>query len=78
MKPLRDVFADAVLASTEVPQIAKDRIGEATVIEEHAFDETYIEFLDEQIQLNARGDEWSARLRKRREGLLPFTNRRSG
>lgn len=38
-------------------------------LQRSTFDETYLRFLDEQIGLNARGDEWSARLSERRRAL---------
>ncbi len=41
-------------------------------MEESCFDSTYLDFLDEQIELNARGDEWSDRLRRRRSGLADW------
>jgi hypothetical protein len=46
-----------------------------SAVEEHAFDQSYISFLDTQIRLSPRGPEWTNRLKKRREGLLSFTGR---
>lgn len=60
----------------DLPQIGKERVHTALHVEEHSFDSSYIEFLDEQIRLNARGDEWSSRLRDRRQHLAPFANQR--
>ena len=34
-------------------------------------DDSYINFLDEQIRLGARGEAWTARLSRRRTGLAP-------
>jgi len=42
-------------------------------LEEHRFDESYIEFLDTQIRLNPRGPGWTERLKHRRAALLSFT-----
>lgn len=44
-------------------------------VDEHVFDESYIQFLDQQIELNARGDAWSERLRRRRDVLATWTDR---
>jgi len=76
MDPLRNVFSEAVLGCADLPQIGKDQVHHARHIEEHTFDSTYIDFLDEQIRLNARGDEWSNRLRHRRLQMAPFTDQR--
>ena len=70
------VFSRAVTNSPDLPQPVIDRVHQSRNIEEHSFDETYIEFLDEQITLNARGDEWSDRLRIRMERLRPFVNKK--
>jgi hypothetical protein len=45
-----------------------------SALEEHRFDESYIEFLDTQIRLNARGNDWTDRLKQRRKALAPFLN----
>ncbi len=76
MDPLRNVFSEAVLRCADLPQVGKEQVDDARQIEEHTFDSTYIEFLDEQIRLNARGDEWSKRLRKRRLQMAPLTDQR--
>jgi hypothetical protein len=52
------------------------RIGakRKAAIEEHSFDESYLEFLDTQISLAPRGPEWTERLKLRREALTPYCN----
>ena len=70
----KDTFVSAVERCTELPQAVREAARESAV-EEHSFDQSYIAFLDTQIGLNPRGPEWSERLKKRREGLLPFTGR---
>jgi hypothetical protein len=71
---LRDQFIAAVSNSPDVPNDLKDNARNVTALEQHEFDRTYIQFLDEQIELNARGEEWTSRLRRRREALHPFCN----
>jgi hypothetical protein len=57
-----------------MPQAVRETARQSAV-EEHFFDQSYIAFLDTQIRLSPRGPEWTERLKKRREGLLPFTGR---
>ena len=51
---------------------SSDSASSVTEIRTSSFDVTYLEFLDEQIKLNARGDEWSRHLRARRSGLADW------
>jgi hypothetical protein len=69
---IRDIFTEAVCQSQALPQVVRDHVRDALAVEESQFDESYIEFLDTQIRLEARGPEWTARLRQRREGLRSF------
>jgi len=41
-------------------------------IEEHCFDQSYLEFLDTQIRLSPRGPEWTERLKTWRTNLAPW------
>lgn len=71
----KDTFIAAVQGCQELPQSVREAAIQASV-EEHSFDESYIAFLEEQIELSPRGPTWTERLRKRREDLIPFTGRR--
>jgi hypothetical protein len=64
------LFNEVVRAADDLP--AELRAGELTDCRESCFDETYVEFLDEQIELSPRGPEWTERLTTRRKGLAPF------
>ena len=66
------LFIAAVRATLSLPDLLSENAEDATALEEHRFDESYIEFLDEQIQLSPRGPEWTARLIRRRAALLPY------
>jgi hypothetical protein len=70
----KDKFVNAVERCAELPQEVRDAARQSAV-EQHSFDESYIAFLDTQIRLSPRGPEWAERLKRRREGLLPFTGR---
>ena len=45
------------------------------VAEQKTVTESYLDFLKEQISLNARGEEWTAILRRRLNALDPFKGR---
>jgi hypothetical protein len=66
------LFVEAVRAMENLPASLREHAGDVTALDEHRFDESYIEFLDTQIRLSSRGPEWTARLTRRRAALLPF------
>ncbi len=70
----KDAFVTAVERCQELPQSVREAARQSAV-EQHCFDQSYIAFLDTQIRLSPRGPEWTERLKRRREGLLPFTGR---
>jgi hypothetical protein len=70
-----ETFLSAVERCPEISEVIRAGVVWSAV-EEHSFDQTYIDFLDTQIRLSPRGPEWTERLRRRRQGLLPFTGRR--
>ena len=70
----QSVFAKAV-ASSELPKRVRGAVSDAQAVESHCFDDSYIAFLDEQIELNAKGDAWTERLRLRCSRLSPYCNR---
>lgn len=55
-----------------MPALLREHAPDVTGLEEHRFEQSYIEFLDKQIRLNPRGPDWTARLVRRRAALLPF------
>jgi hypothetical protein len=69
---IRQDFIAAVRNCSDLPQSVRVAAATAQGLEETCFDSTYLDFLDEQIELNARGDEWSDRLRRRRFGLADW------
>ena len=68
----RDAFTVAVHNCAKLPKFVRNAASSVVEIETSTFDVTYLEFLDEQVELNARGDEWSQRLRLRRSGLADW------
>ncbi|MDB2687123.1 hypothetical protein N9Y42_07905 [Mariniblastus sp.] len=67
-----DTFVAAVRNCLALPECVRNSAASVAGIRTSSFDVTYLEFLDEQIELNARGDEWSDRLRGRRAGLADW------
>ena len=68
----RQLFIDVVRAATDVPAQLTAVAADVRGCELSSFDESYIEFLDTQIRLGARGPEWTERLTRRRAGLSPY------
>lgn len=60
------------LCEQSVDEIARDN---RVRIEVKLFDKSYIQFLQEQIELGVRGDEWTDLLRKRKSALSPWVGR---
>jgi len=69
-----ELFIEVVRNSNELPSEVRSGVHEARGVEESRFDESYIQFLDEQIRLSPRGPEWTKILERRRTGLRPFCN----
>ena len=68
----RDTFINAVHNCAVLPELVRNAASSVVGIETSTFDKTYLEFLEQQVELNARGDEWSQRLRLRRSGLADW------
>lgn len=66
---IRDILIHAVSECDDLPPQVRDSALPVVGVEESSFDSTYLDFLSQQIELNARGDEWSQRLRDRMLGL---------
>lgn len=69
---LKTLFLEAIHAAQDLPDALRAHAEEVVDLEEHRFDKSYIEFLDEQIVLSARGPEWTEILKRRRAALLPY------
>jgi len=69
-----ETFIEAVFQCQKLPENIRLRARDAIVVSLRSFDESYIKFLDEQIQLAPRGPEWAEMLRQRRDGLRDLCN----
>jgi hypothetical protein len=65
------LFVEVLSNATGLPQL-RGQPKEILTVRRNCFDESYLRFLDEQIQLAVRGPEWTERLRKRRAGLEDY------
>jgi len=69
---LKELFLGIISDCETLPAEIRLHASNTQAIEQSHFDESYIDFLDSQIQLSPRGPEWTARLRKRRDALQPY------
>lgn len=69
---LKAIFVEAAKSDASLPDRLREHLADVSDLEEHRFDQTYIEFLDTQIELSPRGPEWTKRLVRRHAALLPF------
>jgi hypothetical protein len=66
------LFVEAVRAMETLPASLREHADDVWDLKESQFDKSYIDFLDEQIRLSPRGQEWTELLKLRRAALLPF------
>ena len=67
-----EITKEAILSCADLPGIVRENIDSIDRLEITKFDSTYIEFLDEQIALKARGEQWTERLKNRRRSLVDY------
>jgi hypothetical protein len=72
----KSLFIQIVEADKSLPLWLRENANAAESLEEHQFDESYLQFLDEQINLSPRGPEWAEALKRRRTALSAFCNKR--
>ena len=65
-----EICRQAIRECPDLPEDVRSRAGEIRSVEWSEFDQSYIDFLDEQIGLGARGPEWSDRLKQRKKDYL--------
>jgi hypothetical protein len=75
---LRDLAAMSCEQAANLPQLENESIGgfAAPSVTEKPVTSSYLDFLREQIQLNARGAEWTHILQERLNALLPFIGKK--
>ncbi len=69
-----ETFVFVVQKAEQLPESFRANVSEAKYVEHSSFDESYIEFLEGQIQLGVRGVDWTKRLMKRKAALIAFCN----
>ena len=65
-------FSQVVLAAPELPAWVRDNVGSVHGFEEKILDQSYLNFLEEQIALSPRGPEWNRVLQKLRAALTNY------
>jgi hypothetical protein len=75
----RAIFVEAVRTAQQLPAWVREHAEEVRGLSESRFDETYLQFLDEQIGLadqglglSSRGPQFLENLKRRRANLAPF------
>lgn len=66
------IFIEAVQADDTLPAAFRERASEVEGLELQTIDQSYLDFLREQIALEPRGPEWTALLAKRFTALAPY------
>lgn len=68
----RETLIQIIRLARNIPTDVFENIEAIQSVEETTFDQTYIEFLEEQISLSPRGPDWTARLVKRKDACKPY------
>jgi hypothetical protein len=69
---LREQLIEIVKSDTNAKSEIVRSIESVSDVEDAVFDSSYIQFLSEQIALNARGPEWTNTLQNRKEALSAY------
>ena len=70
----REICIKAIRECSELPSGVRERAADIRSVEWSEFDQTYLDFLDEQISLEPRGPAWSERLRHRKKGCIALVD----
>ena len=71
---LRAICVEAVGQCDEMDPKVRENKNAVGLIEPSRFDESYLDFLNGQIEMAPRGPEWAARLKVRKKNLSPYVN----
>ena len=66
------IFTQAVQATESLPFTVREHAEAFERVERRILDQSYLDFLREQIALEARGPEWTAILTERLSAISPF------
>ena len=66
------IFIQAVQMADSLPLPVREQAESVQSCERRVFDQSYLDFLREQIALEPRGPEWTAILMRRLSALTPF------
>ena len=71
-----ELFVESVRQSSDLPESVRKRAPEVAALRMQLFDDALLSLLDSQIQMSTRGPEWAERMRRQKEALSPYRNRR--
>jgi hypothetical protein len=72
MKEHLTLFIKAVQEADALPPAVREGVQSIDFVSPSTFDQSYLEFIDEQIALEARGAEFLKLLKARRAALTPY------
>ena len=75
MNETKAIFVAAVRSAIDLPAEIRTAAEKVVGLSQTTLDQSYLDFLDEQIRLCPRGEEWNAILKRRRNVLAPFVGR---
>ena len=70
----REICIKAIRECSELPYGVRERAADIRSVEWSEFDQTYLDFLGDQISLEPRGPAWSERLRHRKKGCIALVD----
>jgi hypothetical protein len=71
-----ELFVECVRQNSDLPESVRKRAADVAALRTQLFDDALLSLMDSQIQLSTRGPEWTERLLRQREALLPYRNKR--
>ena len=70
-----EIFVQVVHNAPDLPEPVRARADQVRQLKASVVNQSLIEVLDTQIRLSSRGPEWEAKLRHRRDALVPYCNK---
>ena len=71
-----DLFIQVVQEAEGLPQVLRDHAAEAKMVTGSVLQASFLSLLDAQIQQSSHGPEWTDKLKRRKEAMSPYVNKR--
>ncbi len=75
MNDPKTIFIETIRSNADIPVEVKGCAGDVSELHQKVLDQSYLDFLDEQIRLCPRGEEWNKVLKKRKQALTGFVGK---